>query len=161
MNIVERPNMKLAKTLILYFTFVFAAIVLTLVLRTVSLTWVHNVRPMGASPLILLKGSVRMALIIAPIQTVILLLGILRCTRRRREKRLRYVVFTTIVLCFLNLFIRPITIWTDYNTTMFFSMVIGFVPVAILISYVSLLGRGSEADTIQHRGSVEAAERRD
>jgi len=61
----------------------------------------------------------------------------------------------------LNLFIRPITIWTDYNTTIFFSMVIGFVPVAILISYVSLLGRGSEADTVQHRGSVDAAARRD
>lgn len=161
MKIVARPKMKLAKTLILYFTFVFAAIVLSLVLRTVSLTWVHNVRPKGASPLILLRGSVRMALMIASIQTVILLLGILCCTRRHREKRLRYVVFTTIVLCFLNLFIRPITIWTDYNTTVFFSMVIGFVPVAILISYICLLGRGSEADAIQHRRSVDAAAHRD
>ena len=161
MNIVERPKIDVAKTVILYFTFVFAAIVLTLVLRTVSLTWVHNVRPKGASPLILLRGSVRVALIIGPIQTVILLLGILCCTRRRREKRLRYVVFTTIVLCFLNLFIRPITIWTDCNTTMFFSMVIGFVPVAIFVSYICLLGRGSEADAIQHGGSVDAAAHRD
>jgi len=130
--------MKPVRTICIYCTFVFAAIVLTLVFRTVSLIWIHDLRHIGASPWILFRGGLRVALTIAPIQTLILLLGALFCTRRHANKRWRFVVFSTIVLCLLNLFIRPIMIWTGYNTTMFFCMVIGFVPVAMLVSFVAL-----------------------
>jgi len=133
--------MKPVRTVCIYCMFIFAAIMLTLVLRTVSLIYIHNLHPKGASPWIMFRGGLRMALIIAPVQTLILLLAALSCTRRHTDKRWRYVVFATIVLYFLDLFIRPIMVWTGDDTTIFFCMVIVFVPVAMLVSLVALFSR--------------------
>lgn len=135
---VDWFRMKPVRTVYVYCTFTLVAIMLALVLRTASLIWIHDLRPMGANPWILLKGGLRMALIVAPIQAPILLLGVLSCTRRRADKRWQYVVFATIVLCFLDLFIRPVTIWTGYSTPVSFCMIVGLVPVAVLVSFLVL-----------------------
>jgi len=142
---MNRLCMKSTRTVCVYGMAVFAAIVLTLALRTVSLIWLHDLRPMGASPWILLRRGLRTALIVAPIQTPILLLGMLLGTRRDADKRRRCTVLATIVLCFLNLFIRPISIWTDANTTIFFCTAIGFAPAAVLVSLVVFRSRWSTA----------------
>ena len=136
--------MKLGRTILIYGTFVFAAIVLTQALRMAGLICVHSYSPMGARPATLLKGSIRFAtLIIAPIQTPILLLGTLSLTRRHPDKRLRYVLLTTVVLCFMDLFIRPIGTWTDWNG---FHIIIGIVPLAMLASSVALFRNGRDAE---------------
>ena len=49
--------------------------------------------------------------------------------------------FVQIILCILNLFIEPITIWTGFNTAMGLCMVIGFVPIAMFVSIVALFRR--------------------
>ena len=62
--------------------------------------------------------------------------------------------FVQIILCILNLFFEPITIWTNMNTAMGLCMVIGFVPIAMFVSIVALFRRLPVTDNIQHRKRI-------
>lgn len=131
--------MKPINRISLYFIFVFGFIVLTFILRTASLSWIHNYRPLGLNPWYLLKGSLRMAFCIAPIQTVIVLPSVLLYSRRQKDKQFLCLFFTTIILCFLDLFIEPIMIWTDYNFAIHLCSIIGFVFIGVIIPFVAIL----------------------
>ncbi len=71
-RVLGRSRLEFVRTACAYGVLALVAVVLTLVLRTVSLIWIHNLRPMRANPWFLLKGGLRMALFVAPIQSPML-----------------------------------------------------------------------------------------
>jgi len=127
-------EMRQVRTILLHIIFVFAAIVAVLGLRSASLIWIHGVMEMETDPWRALQSGLRFAFFVASIQTPILLLGLLVCTWRRGDERLRCAVVATFLLCVLDLFVRPVVLWSDYSNVVGFSMLLGLPPLAMGVS---------------------------
>lgn len=98
---------------ILFFTMlIFFSILFVKTLRTASLIWIHDLGMIGYTPFGLFKREFYIATIISAIQTPIMLLCGLIYFLIRHVFSLRHIAVATLLLCILDLFIRPIGIWT-------------------------------------------------
>jgi hypothetical protein len=98
---------------ILFYTMlIFFSILFVKTLRTASLIWIHDLGMIGYTPFELFKREFYIATIISAIQTPIMLLCALIYFLIRRVCSLRQIAVAILLLCILDLFIRPIGIWT-------------------------------------------------
>lgn len=124
------------KKFLVYGIFVFLSVWLVLTLRSASLIWIHNIF-MG-NPWKLFKHQFRFCTFISLIQTPIMLLCALIYYRFRRTCGLRHVAGATLLLCILNLFIRPIGFWTQNYRIICPTLTIGAVFVFPLLAWLVL-----------------------
>ncbi len=142
---------------LIYGIFVFLSIWLVLALRSASLIWIRNVF-MG-DPWIRFKNGLRIFIFISAIQTAIMLLCTLIYSLSRRTCGLRHIAGATLLLCILDLFIRPIGIWTMNYRVISPVLTIGTVLVFPLFAWLVLfflpINRKSVDRDIQQIPSVE------
>ncbi len=129
----KRPFLRI----ILYGTFVFLSIMLVLALRSASLIWIHH--QYFYPPWSNFKSGLYISIVISVIQTAIMLLCAMVYYLIRRTCCLQHIAGATLLLCILDLFIRPIGTWTmNYRTicpVLTIGVVLAFSVVSLVCSF--------------------------
>jgi len=121
---------------LIYGIFVFLSIWLVLALRSASLIWIHHQH--FAPPWSSFKSELRILILISVIQTAIMLLCALIYSLSKRTCGLRHIAGATLLLCILDLFIRPIGMWTMNYRIIGPTLAIGAVLVFPLFAWLVL-----------------------
>ncbi len=121
---------------LIYGIFVFLSIWLVLALRSASLIWIRHQH--FANPWSSFKSGLRIFIFISAIQTAIMLLCALIYSLSRRTCGLRHIAGATLLLCILDLFIRPISMWTMNYRIICPALNIGMVLVFPLFAWLVL-----------------------
>jgi hypothetical protein len=124
-------------TILSYTLFVFLSILIVLTLRSASLIWIHDLRMIGYTPFELFKREFYIATIISAIQTPIMLLFTLIYFLIRHVCSLRQIAIATLLLCILDLFIRPISIWTMNFRILGLILTIGTILIFPLFAWLA------------------------
>ena len=142
---------------LIYGIFVFLSIWLVLALRSASLIWIR--RQYFSNPWSPFKSDLCIFIFISAIQTAIMLLCALIYSLSRRTCGLRHIAGATLLLCILDLFIRPISMWTMNYRIICPTLTIGTVLVFPLFAWLVLfflpINRKSVDRDIQQIPSVE------
>ena len=140
-----------------YGIFVFLSITLVLALRSASLIWIHHQH--FGNPWSSFESELRMSIFISRIQTAIMLLCALIYFLIRRTCGLRHIAGATLLLCILDLFIRPIGIWTMNYRIICPALIIGAVLVfpsfAWLVLFLLPINRKPVGRNIQQIPPIE------
>ena len=121
-----------------YAMFVFLSIFIVLVLRSASLIWIHDVGMIGYTSYSLFKRNLLISTILSAIQTIIILPGLIIVTIKRDRFHLRRIAVAILPLCILDLFIRPIGIWTMYYQVLGPTLTIGAIIIFPLFAWLIL-----------------------
>lgn len=127
---------KLFLRIIFYGIFIFLSIMLVLVLRSASLTWIHH--QYFGNPWSPFKSGLIISIVISAIQSAIMLLCILIYYLIKRTYSQQLIAGATLLLCILDLFIRPIGIWTMNYRTICPVLTIGTVLAFPLLAWLIL-----------------------
>ena len=141
------------RRVLIYGIFVFLSIWLVLALRSASLIWIHH-QHVG-NPWSTFKSGLRIFILISAIQTAIMLLCALIYSLIRRTCCLRHIAGATLLLCILDLFIRPIFMWTTISPVLKIGAVFVFPLFAWLVLFFLPINRKSVDRGIQQIPSVE------
>jgi len=141
---------------LIYGIFVFLSIMLVLALRAANLIWIHH--QYFGNPWSSFESGLRIFIFISAIQTAIMLLCALIYSLSRRTCGLRHIAGATLLLCILDLFIRPIGMWTMNYRIICPALTIGTVLVfplfAWLVLFFLLINRKSVDRGIQQIAQV-------
>jgi len=121
-----------------YGMFVFFSIIVVLVLRSASLIWIHDVGMIGYTSWSLFKRNLLISTILSAIQTPIMLLCAFIYFLIRQNLSLRHIAIATLLLCILDLFIRPIGIWTMSYQILGPTLIIGAIIIFPLFAWLIL-----------------------
>jgi hypothetical protein len=122
--------------ILFYGIFVFLSIVLVLALRKASLIWIHH--QLFGNPWSNFESGLHVSILISAIQTAVMLLCTLVYSLIRRTCSLRHIAGATLLLCILDLFIRPIGIWTRNYQIICPALTIGAILVFPLFAWLVL-----------------------
>lgn len=124
---------------LLYTLFVLLSIWLVLILRSASIVWIHKVGMIGFTPWSLFRRYTLISIVIAIIQTLVIVPGIIFFLRRSAFLNLQILVTSLLPLYILNLFIEPIGIWTsryDWGSVLSLASVFLFPLCVYLILFL-------------------------
>ena len=132
-----KQNIYIFHKVLMYGICVFFLVMLVLTCRSASLIWIHDVYSIRTNnPWVSFRFDLSCHLLTAVIQTVIMFAGAVICSLRHGVFPLKYMAYATVLLCTLDLFLRPIGIWFNRGVSLISLFI--FPLISLLFLYIIL-----------------------